>query len=362
MSESFTCPPFGVASLGDYLADPATGQRVDEGDKFRGLVDLGVRAEELGFVSYHLGEHHFTDYALSAPAPMLAALAARTSTITLSTSVTLLPHHDPVFVAEDFATVDVLSRGRMEIVVGRGVYRAHYSLFGQNPDASEAMLDEGVALLRRLWTQRDVVWTGTIRPPLTGVTIHPRPDQASPRIIMSASSLPSVMRAVALGCGIALATVSTGKVLPGELVAAYRREWAASGRDPADAYVILHIHNYVGAGSSDEARAFWTPYQVGYLSWVGREVRGAPVQLPPSWTTLDQPDSQAVCGSVDDVASEVADRIAAVGGVDRFLVQTDQGGLPLDEVAASLERFATRVVPQVTERLAAHAARLASSR
>ena len=353
MNHLTTCPPLGVVSLGDYIADPATGKFVDEGDKFRGLVEMGVACEQMGFASYHLGEHHFTDYALSAPAPLLAAVAVQTKRIILSTAVTLLPHHDPVFIAEDFATVDVVSRGRMEIVVGRGVYKDHYRLFGQDGDASEAMLSECVKLLRRLWTERDVHWSGTVRPPLDGVTIHPRPQQTNPPIVMSASSMGSVKRAVELGCPIAIATISTGKFLPNDLARAYREQWAAAGRDPADARVILHTHCYVGAGSSAAARDFWMPYQIGYLTWVVKEVRGAAAPLPPHWTTLDQPDSQAVCGSVDDVAAEIASRVAACGGVDRLLVQADSGGMPLSEALASHERVATKVRDQVSDRLTA---------
>jgi len=271
----------------------------------------------------------------------------------LSTAVTLLPHHDPVFVAEDFATVDVLSHGRAELLVGRGVYRDHYRQFGQDADASEATLTEGVQLLRRLWSERDVSWSGTIRPPLDRVTIHPRPQQAALPIVLSASSLTSVQRAVDLGCPIAIATISTGKHLPAELAGEYRRRWAAAGRDPADAQVILHVHSYVGAGSSSDARAFWLPFQTSYLQWVVGEVRGPGTALPPTWTTLDRPDSQAVCGSVDDVATELAGRLAAMGGADRLLVQTDSGGLPFDLVLASLERMANQVAPRIAERLAA---------
>lgn len=345
------CPPLGVVTLGDFIADPATGEFVDEGDKFRGFVDMGVECERLGFASYHLGEHHFTDYVLSCPAPLLSAIAVQTKRIILSTAVTLLPHHDPIFIAEDFGVVDVLSRGRMEILVGRGVYKDHYRLFGQDGDRSEAMLDEGVRLLRRLWTERDVHWSGTIRPPLDGVTMHPRPHQANPPIVISASSMNSVKRAVDLGCPIAIATISTGKFLPNDLVKAYREGWVAAGHDPQDAKVILHTHCYVGAGSTSAARDFWMPYQMGYLSWVVKEVRGSVAPLPPHWATLDQPDSQAVCGSVDDVAKEIAERIIAIGGVDRFLVQADSGGMPQAEAMASHERVATKVRDQVSERL-----------
>src|SRR6476620_5231530 len=145
--------PLGLVTLGDHLPDPTTGVRVSEAERFREFVALGVLGEALGFSSYHVGEHHFSEYALSSPTPVLAAVAERTSAITLSTAVSLLPHHDPVRIAEDYATVDVLSGGRVELLAGRGVYRDHYRQFGQDVDASEAMLAEAVDLLRRLWTE-----------------------------------------------------------------------------------------------------------------------------------------------------------------------------------------------------------------
>jgi alkanesulfonate monooxygenase SsuD/methylene tetrahydromethanopterin reductase-like flavin-dependent oxidoreductase (luciferase family) len=345
--------PIGFVTLGDHLPDPSTGQRGSEADRFRQFVELGVLAEELGYASYHVGEHHFCDYVLSSPTPVLAAVAERTTRILLSTAVTLLPHHDPLRIAEDYATVDVLSGGRVEIIAGRGVFRQHYRQFGQDPDASEQLLIEAIELLRRLWTEEQVSWQGSLRAPLEGVTVHPRPvQQPHPTIWVSATSHASVSRAVALGCPIAIATISTGKDLPAELARAYREQWVAAGRDPADAKVILHVHGYVGGGTTAEARQRWLPHQTSYLQWVLDEVRGPGLALPGPWATLDGPDAQAVCGDAEDVARELADRILAMGGVDRLLVQSDQGGLPFEEVAASMARFAEDVRPRLASLLA----------
>lgn len=346
--------PLGLTTLGDHLPDPRTGGRITESERFAQFVELGVVADELGFAAYHVGEHHFCDYVLSSPAVVLAAVAARTRHVRLSTAVSLLPHLDPVRVAEDYATLDVLSGGRAELLAGRGVFQQHYAHFGQDAAQSELLLTESVDLLRRLWSGEPVTWRGSLRPPLDGVTVFPRPvQQPHVPVYLSASSLSSVRRAVTLGCPIAIATISTGPDLPAQLVAEYRRQWAEAGRDPAAAAVILHVHAYVGAGTTDEAVDRWMPHQTSYLRWVLDTVRGPATPMPPPWQQVGTPGSQAVCGSVDDVAAELARRIAAIGPVERLLVQSDQGGMPFDEVTASMERLVTRVAPQVAERLEA---------
>jgi alkanesulfonate monooxygenase SsuD/methylene tetrahydromethanopterin reductase-like flavin-dependent oxidoreductase (luciferase family) len=355
-----TVIPLGLTTLGDHLPDPRTGERITEEQRFGQFVDLGVVADDLGFAAYHVGEHHFCDYVLSSPAVVLAAVAARTRRVRLSTAVSLLPHLDPVRVAEDYATLDVLSGGRAELLAGRGVFQQHYAHFGQDPAHSEHLLEEAVDLLRRLWSGRPVTWQGSLRPPLDGVTVFPRPLQRPHvPVYLSASSLTSVARAVALGCPIAIATISTGPDLPAQLAAAYRTQWADAGRDPAEAAVILHVHAYVGGGTTGEAADRWMPHQTSYLRWVLDTVRGPTTPMPPPWQTVGRPESQAICGSVDDVAAEIARRLAAVGPVERLLVQTDQGALPFDEVTASMERLVTRVAPQVADRLTSAASAVA---
>jgi alkanesulfonate monooxygenase SsuD/methylene tetrahydromethanopterin reductase-like flavin-dependent oxidoreductase (luciferase family) len=338
----------GLVSLGDWLPDPLTGCRISQVDRFRQIVELGVLANELGFTTFHVGEHHFSDYAVSSPAVLLAAIAERTDRVRLSTAVSLLPHHDAVRVAEDYATVDVLSDGRIEMIAGRGVYHDHYQYFGGSWDESEAMLSESVDLLRRLWSEERVSWSGQWRGPLDDVTVHPRPVQLPyPPIWLSASSSASVERAVTLGCPIMIPTISTGVSLPAELAAAYRRDWGRAGRDPADARVGLHVHLHVGDGTTAEARRFWAPYQESYLSWVLREIRGKSGPLPATFVVGDDPAGQCVCASSDDAVAELSRRCEAIGQVDRLLVQCDQGGLPRDETTAAIHRFATDVAPRL---------------
>ena len=344
----------GLVSLGDNLPHPGGGGRLSAAARFRQLVELGVLAEALGFDTFHLGEHHFSDYILSSPTPVLAAVAERTRRLRLSTAVSLLPHHDPVRVAEDYGTVDVLSGGRVELVGGRGVYRAHYAWFGQDHERGADMLAEAVNLLRLLWREERVSWTGAFRAPLREVTVQPRPVQRPhPPVWLSASSPESVDRAIALGCPIVIPTVSVGVDAPPALIARYREGWRRAGRNPADARVALHVHCYVGAASTAEAVESWRPFQTGYLSWVLRDVGGMDGPLPPPLAELATPAAQAVCGSVADVAADLERRLRATGGVERLLVQMDQGALPPHETAAAVMRFATGVLPLLRERLEA---------
>jgi alkanesulfonate monooxygenase SsuD/methylene tetrahydromethanopterin reductase-like flavin-dependent oxidoreductase (luciferase family) len=339
---------FGLVTLGDWLADPWSGVRCSVRDRFRQIVELGSLAEQVGFSSFHVGEHHFSEYAVSSPPVMLAAIAERTSSIRLSTAATLLPHLDAVRVAEDYGTLDVLSNGRVEIVGGRGVYHDHYRFFGGTYDESDDMIGESVELLRTLWTQENVSWSGRWRAPLTEVTVQPRPiRQPHPPIWLSASPSASVDRAVALRCPIVIPTISTGVDLPVELAQRYRTGWSAAGNDSSAAGIALHVHLYTGSGSADDARRRWAPHQESYLSWVLADVRGRSGDLPPTFQVSDRPDAQAVCGGVDDVLVELRRRLDAIGPIERLLVQCDQGGLPPDEAAASATRFAREIAPQL---------------
>ena len=145
----------GLLTLGDWLPDPHTGERISQAQRHRQFVELAVRGESLGFDSVWLGEHHLCDYILSAPPVVLAAIAERTTTLRLGTAVTLLGTLDPVRAAEDYATLDALSRGRVEVVAGRGVLSRTYRDFGFDPHASREQYREHVELLLRLWTERD---------------------------------------------------------------------------------------------------------------------------------------------------------------------------------------------------------------
>jgi alkanesulfonate monooxygenase SsuD/methylene tetrahydromethanopterin reductase-like flavin-dependent oxidoreductase (luciferase family) len=347
---------FGLMSLGDHLPDPATGRRMTtQAQRFREIVDYCVMGEALGFDAVHLGEHHFSHYIVSAPQMVLASVAERTKKIKLSTGVTLLPHHDPLRIAEDFATLDVLSDGRAEVVIGRGVFPHTYRHMGQDIEQSRAMTDEGLDLLRLLWSGEDISWRGTFRAPLENVTQQPRPVQRPhPDIYLSGSSPDAVDMAAKKGLPIAIAVVSTGFGNTRDLIARYREQYRASGNDLADMKVAVSFHTHVDRDGR-KAREYFGPHQFGYLNWVLSEIGVPGRQFPPTHMTLGNPDCIAIAGSPAEVTDDMCRWIEAAGGVDRLIIQSDQGGMPADRVRASVELFAAEVMPVLAKQAMAAA-------
>jgi alkanesulfonate monooxygenase SsuD/methylene tetrahydromethanopterin reductase-like flavin-dependent oxidoreductase (luciferase family) len=338
---------WALTSLGDHLPHPTTGERISQPDRHRQLIDLAVEAERLGARSIHLGEHHFCDYIVSAPLVLLTAMAMRTLDLRLSTAVTLAAHHDPVLLAEQWATLDVVSAGRAEMIVGRGVVSGLYDQFGQDYGTSREITAERVDLMKQLWTEENVSWSGAHRSPLTDITLQPRPVQpGGPPVWISVSSDDSIAEAVRLGAPAAIPLVSVGLDEGASLSHRYREAWDAAGRDSADALVAINVHCHVS--TRPDARAYWAPFQLDYLRWVVTLVTGRAIpleQLRPFWASIDAPDSQAICGSPEEVADRLGVFADAAGGVDIWLFQGDQGGLPEAEVTESMTLFADEVMP-----------------
>ena len=333
----------GLMSLGDLLAHPTSGARVSEAARHRSLVDQAVAAERCGFTSVHLGEHHFSDYMLSAPPVVLAAIGERTADLRLSTAVTLAGNLDPVRVAEDYATVDVLSGGRVELVLGRGNLFTHtYEGFGHPVETARERYDESVSLLTTLLRTEDVTWEGRFRAPLRGHTTRPRPCGDLP-VWIGAGSRGSAELAADLGCWLMLPSVFGNPGLFAPIVEIYRERWEANGRDWAEARVGACSHTHVGPDDAG-AKATWEPYYRNYWTFVGTLLEGSGMWPPFDYEGLL--DGPAICGGV----SEVVDRIGRwreILGHDRHLFMFDLGGMAGDQVIEVIERFGQEVVPQL---------------
>ena len=342
---------YGILTLGDNLPDPDTGKTAGVEQRYRQLVDLAVRAEALGFDSFHIGEHHFCDYVVSSPAVLLAYLAQQTSRLRLGTGVSLLGNHDPVRVAEDYATLDVLSGGRVDLVVGRGLLRRTYVDFGQDPDESREIFDEKLDLLTQLWSDGVVSWSGRYRSPLDTVRVEPKPLQRPypPVFIAGGTSFASVDAAVERGCGLILPTLVPPPETFRPLAARYREKVA--GRSAMLLGATSHVHV---AKTSQEARERWRPYHMNYFSWLmetlmpwggGMNVgRGRSHFTTPKFEDLITGPS--ICGS----PAEVADRLGAIKemlGLDLHLLMADHGGMPPAVVEDCLTLLATEVLPQL---------------
>ena len=330
----------GLLTLGDWLPDPVSGERNSQRERLQSIVDLGVHGETLGFDVLAVGEHHFNDYIVSSPLVMLAAIAARTSRIRLTTGVTLLPLLDPVRVAEDFATVDQLSGGRLELVLGRGISADGYAEFGVEPAAARDVLVEKLALLRRIWSEDAVTWSGSTRPALEDLGVQPRSQQASPRVWMGTGmSEDSVRWTAEMGMPLMLPSIFKPAEKWRELVALYRQLMEESGKgDQSLVGACSHVH--VG-GTSQAARDSWRPYLSGYAEWANR-LRGVDVRVD-----FDRIVSgPAICGS----SAEVTERFLSLKEAlqpDVHLSVFDIGGLPWTKVRGNLEQFAGEVMPKV---------------
>lgn len=338
----------GLLTLGDHRADPATGQRSTQGERHSQILDYLDFAAPAGFDTVIVGEHHFSDFIVSVPQVFLAWIAARHPTVGLATGVTLLPHHDPVRLAEDFATLDVVSGGRAEMWVGKGVEPDVYAQFGQDVSAASEMQQEGLELLLRLWTETNVTWSGRFRPPLDDVTLEPRPLQRPhPPVFVACSSRSSAAEAARLGLGLTVTMLAIERADLPRIVDAYRQAFAEAGHTHRPR-VTVNCHVHVGPTSQD-AYDHLGIYQFPFQRWVFGKRLGVPpdyVQLPPRITDLASPESAIVCGSAEEVVDRIG-RLCSVCDFDRFTYQGDYGGQPWDLVKRSLDLFATEVMPQL---------------
>jgi alkanesulfonate monooxygenase SsuD/methylene tetrahydromethanopterin reductase-like flavin-dependent oxidoreductase (luciferase family) len=327
-------PDVYLLILGDHLPDPHTGRRVPEPDRLRAIVRQAVVAEQSGFTGVAIGEHHFTRYIVSAPELLLAAIAAQTSTLRLSTGVTLLPHRDPVRVAEELATLDVLCDGRAELVVARGVSQQTDAAFGIASDDLRPRFDEYLRLLLQLLQDTGVTWNGTFRSPLDNVTTRPRPIQTPhPTVWIGSGSAISADLAAELGMPLMLPSTLRSPDAYLDVVARYRSRLATPGR------VALPSHVYV---APDHARQRWQPYLSAYATFADPlRGDGQPVNVDRLM------EGSAVCGD----PAEVADRLNALQkllGLDAHLVLIDVGGLPPEDVLDAIRLFGDQVIPQLT--------------
>jgi alkanesulfonate monooxygenase SsuD/methylene tetrahydromethanopterin reductase-like flavin-dependent oxidoreductase (luciferase family) len=310
-----------------------------------------VRAEQVGFTSVHLGEHHFCDYILSSPPIVLAAIAERTTALRLSTGVALGVNLDPVRLAEDYATVDVLSGGRVEPCIGRGTFFPHtFAAFGQDASVAKDVFAENLELLVRLWTEESVTWSGSHGAPLVDVTVMPRPVQRPRPPIWAGvgASADSIELAARLGLRLMLPTVFGTIDMFARAVEFYVAAWDRHGH-PRSAMRIGACHHTFVHGSSTTARALWEPRYRAYIEWVnalqsqssGGRSKGLGGFDFDALTT-----ETAVCGSPAQVVDRLGD-IAARLSLDTQILMLDMGGMPDAELFAAIDLIGRDVLPQL---------------
>jgi len=334
---------YGILSLADHLPNPIDGSCTTQAERLRRVVDTAVQAEEAGFAAFGVGEHHFSDYILSAPELVLAAAASRTEHIMLGTSVTLLANTDPVRQAEQLAMLDVLSNGRAEMTFARGVSEHTAHAFGiADFDELRPRFEEYLRLVLRLFTEDEVSWSGQYRAPLDHIRLQPRPIQKPyPGVwIGGGLSTTSADLAATLGLPLFLPSLFRWPVDYVEIVDHYRRRRAESGYG-GGARVGFPSYLHVAA-TSQEARRRWRPHLEHYRDFA-LTVRSAFGRDTDFDTLLQGP---AICGS----PAEVVDRVGAINdllGLDRHLFLLDAGAVPAEVLADEMELLATEVLPHL---------------
>lgn len=330
----------GYLTLGDHLPDPTTGVRMSAGEKVRGAIETAINAEDLGYDVVGIGEHHFNDYIFSSPFTMLSAVASRTARIKLTTSLTVLPLHDPVLVAEDFTTLDQISDGRAEMILGRGLGDKGYAEFGIDYATSRDLMVDKLDLLRRLWTEESVSFDGTFRPPLQNIGLRPAPAKAEPLLWMGSGMTEDSIRWTAgLGLPLMLPTIMQRPEGWSDLVDLYRELMAAAGNaDKALVGACSYVHV---APTTQAAREKWRPHLMQYIEWVG-SLFGRTDTRP--WEELVS--GPAIGGSPAEVSESLLS-IKNTLNIDRHLAVFDVGGMSHHDVNATMELYAAEVMPKL---------------
>lgn len=330
---------YGVISLCDHLAPPAGGASTTQGQRLHSISDQAVRAEQAGFAVFGVGEHHFSSYILPAPELLLTHAAARTSTIRLGTSVTLLAKRDPVRYAEAFAVLDLLSDGRAEATFARGVSERTAQVFGiEDFDQLRPIFDEHLRLVLRLLTEEQVTWEGEFRNPIEGVRLEPRPIQKPSGAFWIGGGLSEVSADLAaeLGLPFHLPSLFRWPVDYTEITDHYRTESRRHGhRGRVGFPTYLHV-----ARTSQEAKARWQPHLEHYVDFaIGtRSSFGRPTDFE---SLLEGP---AICGSPAEVVERVIE-INEILGLDRQLFLMDVGALPERELHEAIDLMGSEVLP-----------------
>ncbi|MFC6648484.1 LLM class flavin-dependent oxidoreductase [Paenibacillus rhizoplanae] len=342
---------FGIYTLGDIVTDCHTGQRISPLQRLQEVIAAAKLADEAGLDVFGVGEHHRLDFVISSVPVVLAAIAQVTQRIKLTSATTVLSTIDPVRVFEDFATLDLLSGGRAEIIAGRGAFLESFPLFGYELEDYKQLFSENLDLLLTLNQHEVMNWAGKFRSPLHNAEIAPRPlQQKLPLWIGIGGSAESAEKAGALGIGMAIAILS-GSPEPFEnLAGTYRRAGAAAGHQPEDLKIAITSHGYI-AKTSQQALDEYYPYYYSYRNSIsprpGQEYRVSRSEFG----RFTSPDNTLAVGSPQQIIEKILYQHELFGH-NRFMTQLDIGGLPYAKVAAAIELLATEVAPVVRRELA----------
>ncbi|WP_030484638.1 Atu2307/SP_0267 family LLM class monooxygenase [Nocardioides aequoreus] len=338
----------GIDSFVSTVTDPTTGHQVGPQERMAHLLEEIELADRVGLYSFGIGEHHREEYYDSAPPVILGAAAARTSRIRLGSAVTVLSAADPVRVLQQFATLDLISGGRIDLVVGRGSFTEAFPLFGLDLADYDSLFSEKLELLLRLRDESPVTWSGRHRPPLVQQTVYPRPLQDPLPIWVGVGGTPeSFARAGLLGLPLMVAIIGGEPRQFGPLIDLYRRAGAQAGHPPEQLQVGLHVFGFVGESTAAASDTIYPGWHEMFTK-VSRE-RGFRPPTRAQFDATSGPDGAFFMGDPATVSEKIRRVSDQLGGVDRISLQMTNPRLAHDDLLRGIELLGTEVAPLVAD-------------
>lgn len=342
---------FGIYTLGDIVADHFTGKSISPKQRMDEIVAAAKLADEAGLDVFGVGEHHRLDFVVSSVPVVLAAISQVTSRIKLTSATTVLSTIDPVRVFEDFATLDLLSGGRAEIIAGRGAFIESFPLFGYQLDDHHRLFAENLALLQQLNRDEVMNWTGHFRSSLSNAEIAPRPLQpALPLWVGVGGTAQTAERAGSLGLGLAIAILGGDPGRFQVLADSYRQAGAVSGFQPEDLKIAITSHGFI-ARTSTEALDDLYPYYLNYFNSIMTQSGKSHKLSRRDFEHFTAPDNALAVGNPQQIIEKILYQHEMFGHT-RFMAQMDIGGLPYAKVASAIELLAAEVAPVVRKEIA----------
>jgi probable LLM family oxidoreductase len=353
-TEPITSParPFeiGLYSFAEVTPDAVTGQALSPAERIKNLLEEVELADQVGLDVFGLGEHHREDFVSSAPEVILGAIAARTKRIRLSSAVTVLSSDDPVRVFQRFASLDLVSGGRAEIMAGRGSFIESFPLFGYDLNDYDELFTEKLDLLLQIRDQERVTWQGDFRAPLNNLGIYPRPIQHPIPVWVGVGGTPeSVIRAASRGLPMALAIIGGMPERFAPFVNLYRQAAREYEYDPAALPVSINSHGFI-ADSRKQAIEDSYPAAQAAMNKIGRERGWSPMRREQYEAAAELRGANFV-GSPDDIIEKILFQ-HSIFQHQRFLLQMSVGTLPHAKLMHAIELFGTKVAPVVREEIA----------
>lgn len=336
----------GLDTFGDITVNDA-GERQSDAQTIRDIVDEAVLADEVGLAFFGVGEHHRHEFAVSSPELVLAAAAARTEQIHLGTAVTVLSSDDPVRVYERFATLDAISRGRAEVILGRGSFIESFPLFGFDLGDYEVLFEERLDLFSQLLEEKPVTWQGTTRAALTNADVYPKTESGITAWVGVGGSPESVVRTARYGYGLMLAIIGGAAERFRPYVDLYHRSLDSFGRDRLP--VGIHSPGHI-ADTDAQAWEELYPAMEANRNAIGAE-RGWPPYSRLQFQHDIGPEGAVYAGSPETVARKIAATVKTLGA-DRFDLKYANGTLSHAKMLHSIELYGTQVAPMVRDLLA----------